>query len=690
MGNKANKTAIESPPQTKLKRDEPIPATNAKEAIERKGYVIVADIGQGGFGKVYKVREKETNEEFAIKETPFLGENGYDQTMREVANGCILNHPNIIKFFEYFINRGTNKLYITMELCEYNLRKWFQQNTRNRSYTEAIRMIRQITAGIEYVHGKNIMHRDLKPENILITNNGQTCKIVDFGLSAVHTSKHSYGKGSLLYVSPEQFNQESYDFKTDVFPLGIIVMEFFTVFDSEKQWLEAIINIQHPHYSKLPKQFFERHKLTSPKKYIEAQNLVMAMTKVHPDQRPTVTEVIKHPFFAVENNVNAPKPEPSQPEKNDRGSNDRNELRRLVQGLILLNLLKDNDDGVNNNDKDIVESDKEDVNNIDKDVVEIDEDVNQTINKTLREIVTQRESNNEREIPESDMLNRIIKQLTYQRINQRQTHRENTNNDEKNRVLCEIISQGQKRRQKILDDIEEKNRMILDIMARRETQLSLLRDEMQEDLRVILDIVMDGDPARSADISLKKTLNDMQKIIMKGFMNLKKVQDLEMLNRKITELMSENQFHRSIYDTMGTKILTLLTRIPAESKADGVSESYKSSVNTTDTTVEEITLSACERYIDNVQLLGRSLTALYYILKSGKNKFQNINRALDFVLRVMIQYPKDTNIQIPATASLSHIVRSEASKHHTDIEVKRKIITQTLNIMHLHQDDMRV
>jgi len=652
MGNNANKTAIDP---TRVTR----PANNANEAIRRKGYVIIAQLGEGGFGKVYKVKAKDSNVMFAIKETPFLGEEGYDRTMREVANGCILNHKNIVKLQEYFIDEGTNKLYLTMELCEFNLRQWFTRTIKNRSYFEGIRMIREIAAGVEYFHGKNIIHRDLKPENILITNN--TCKIADFGLSKINIKPESL-VGTPNYASPEQILFGDCDLKADIYPMGLMVMEFFTIFNNDVDWLNAMKKIQNRN-PEFPEKFFERHKNNSPQKYEEAKNLVLLMTKKNPNERLTIKEVIKHPFIVVQ--TDAPQRESNQV-NNGNGSND---MRQLLAALMLLRRLRDH----NHNEKD-EEDDEADESD------ETDETDNRSENQILSKVLSQRLSEHERSSNESDEIYHILNEVASR--GEEQSNREIINDsNERNRVLSDIITQGHARRQQIFDKIEERNRMILDIMAQGEAQVKQLWDEMQEEMKIIIEIIIDG-KSRDENPYIDQKLKDILMIVLKGNKDLKELRKYEGLNRTITEAMTKHKMHRSIYNHIDDKMRTLIADISVDTDSKEKSES-------TDEDLEDNILVVCEIYTDNAQL-KRSLMTLYHCLKTRAKKFENIKRALDIVLHTIAESPQETQILVAGLAALSHIVKSDELKLDPNVDIKRKIITKVLDAMHAHRDETGV
>src|SRR5258708_33978013 len=130
-------------------------------------YEILAPIGAGGMGEVYRARDPRLGREVAIKVSQ---EEFTDRFEREARAVAALNHPNICHLYDV----GPN--YLVMELIEGESPKG------PLPLDEALRLARQIAAALEAAHEKGIVHRDLKPGNIKITPDG-TGKVLDFGLA---------------------------------------------------------------------------------------------------------------------------------------------------------------------------------------------------------------------------------------------------------------------------------------------------------------------------------------------------------------------------------------------------------------------------------------------------------------------------------------------------------------------------
>ena len=158
-------------------------------------YKIEGNLGEGGYGNVYKVLNKEDNKYYALKEISQYDEDAINE-IKILSN---INHDNIIKYYESFTYTdktfNKEKLCIIMEYCEYgDLRKFINNHKVNNtkiSEDKILQIISDICEGLKEIHSKNIIHRDLKPENIFI-NKDFKIKIGDFGISKKFQKANQY------------------------------------------------------------------------------------------------------------------------------------------------------------------------------------------------------------------------------------------------------------------------------------------------------------------------------------------------------------------------------------------------------------------------------------------------------------------------------------------------------------------
>jgi dipeptidyl aminopeptidase/acylaminoacyl peptidase len=205
-------------------------------------YEIVALLGAGGMGEVYRARDSRLKREVAIKVLPHALSLDVDRLRRfeqEALATAALNHPNILAVFDIGTNQGSP--YVVSELLEgETLRERLRRGPV--AVRKTLDCALQIAHGLAAAHEKGIIHRDLKPENLFLTKDGRV-KILDFGLAkltqtepGVHTSlptaTHGTEAGVVMgtagYMSPEQVRGQAVDARSDIFSFGAILYEMLS------------------------------------------------------------------------------------------------------------------------------------------------------------------------------------------------------------------------------------------------------------------------------------------------------------------------------------------------------------------------------------------------------------------------------------------------------------------------------
>jgi serine/threonine-protein kinase len=195
-------------------------------------YEVLAVLGAGGMGKVYKVRNVISDRVEAMKvllpnlaEQPELGE----RFVREIKLQATLNHPNIAALHTAL--HFENQLLMLMEFVDGITLDELVRGGPLR-LDEAISYIAQVCDALAYAHGKGIIHRDLKPSNMMLTPDG-VVKLLDFGIAKFaqdrSMTKTGFLVGSLPYISPEQIEGlPDIDARTDIYSLGITLYQLVT------------------------------------------------------------------------------------------------------------------------------------------------------------------------------------------------------------------------------------------------------------------------------------------------------------------------------------------------------------------------------------------------------------------------------------------------------------------------------
>jgi len=206
-------------------------------------YEIVAPLGAGGMGEVYRARDTRLNRQVAVKVLPESLSRDADALARferEAQAVAALSHPNILAIHDFGEHGGT-AFAVTELLQGETLRELLSAGSIPLRKT--IDVARQICAGLAAAHAAGIVHRDLKPDNVFVTNDGRV-KILDFGLAKPVASRGAADEthsptvsaytepgtvmGTVGYMSPEQVKAQSVDHRSDIFAFGAVLFEMLT------------------------------------------------------------------------------------------------------------------------------------------------------------------------------------------------------------------------------------------------------------------------------------------------------------------------------------------------------------------------------------------------------------------------------------------------------------------------------
>jgi predicted ATPase/serine/threonine protein kinase len=205
-------------------------------------FEIVAPLGAGGMGEVYRARDTRLERAVAIKLLPAAFSANIDRLQRfeqEARSASALNHPNIVTIYE--LGQDGSSHYIAMELIEgKTLRELLVSGPL--PMRKVIEIAVQVAEGLTKAHEAGITHRDLKPANLMVSDNG-LIKILDFGLAKLASPGEEQSDtgttatpltasgqvlGTVGYMSPEQVGGQRLDFRSDQFSFGLVLYEMVT------------------------------------------------------------------------------------------------------------------------------------------------------------------------------------------------------------------------------------------------------------------------------------------------------------------------------------------------------------------------------------------------------------------------------------------------------------------------------
>ncbi|KAL8690249.1 MAG: hypothetical protein Q9218_004258 [Villophora microphyllina] len=311
-------SAISAEEKRNANRDSQISTSTNNSGMSRRRKTHVGPwhlgktIGKGASGRVRKARHALTGQDAAVKIVSKTVANKLRTTSlahmekllsttdkrgirpipfgieREVCIMKLIEHPNVIGLYDVWENRG--ELYLVLEYVEGG--ELFDHISSNGQLPEdeAVRIFRQIIAGLSYCHRFNICHRDLKPENILLDKH-RNVKLADFGMAVLQPAETPLRTscGSPHYAAPEVIRSEDYrGDRADIWSCGVILYAMLAgclPFDSPGQWEEVIQTVLQGHYT------FPKHMSNY------AQDLIFRMLQMDPKNRIPIKNMWHHPLL---------------------------------------------------------------------------------------------------------------------------------------------------------------------------------------------------------------------------------------------------------------------------------------------------------------------------------------------------------------------------------------------------------
>ncbi|MCZ6696307.1 MAG: protein kinase [Acidobacteria bacterium] len=194
-------------------------------------YEILAEVGRGGMGAIFRGRDVELDETVALKFlSGAISAEMVARLVQEIKTARSVIHPNVVRVFT--LEKWREHRFIVMEYIDgVPLPRWIERTPRP-TLQDRLRLAVQIASALDAAHRKGIIHRDIKPENILVTSAGEA-KVLDFGIARTESNDNrltSTGTilGSPMYMSPEQIQARPLDRRSDIYSLGAVFYFMFT------------------------------------------------------------------------------------------------------------------------------------------------------------------------------------------------------------------------------------------------------------------------------------------------------------------------------------------------------------------------------------------------------------------------------------------------------------------------------
>ncbi|KAL7734495.1 hypothetical protein ACLKA6_010814 [Drosophila palustris] len=267
-----------------------LPYRNYGETIDE--FEVQHLLGKGGFARVYKAKCLRTHQDVAIKmiDKKLIQGSGLSNRVRqEVEIHSRLKHPSVLQLYTFF--QDANYVYLVLELADNGELHRYMNQQMKRPFTEeeASSILRQVVAGLLYLHSHNIMHRDISLSNLLLTRDMQV-KIADFGLATQlkrPDERHMTMCGTPNYISPEVVSHLSHGLPADLWSVGCMLYTLLVgrpPFDTDA--VQSTLNkVVHSDYT-MPTHLS-----------YEVRDLIDKLLRKNPHERISLEQVLRHPFM---------------------------------------------------------------------------------------------------------------------------------------------------------------------------------------------------------------------------------------------------------------------------------------------------------------------------------------------------------------------------------------------------------
>jgi len=247
-----------------------------------------AKLGVGSFASVKLAKEKKSGKQHAIKiicmHPSKVTSSDLHNIRTEITIHRKLEHPNIVKFHDYM--QKDHNVYLILDYAESGNLYSFLHKRKSLSSDEIFRFFHQTCLAIQYLHQNDILHRDLKPENLLLDKT-HNIKLCDFGWATRRiTEKRLTFCGTYEYMAPEIVHKKPYDYRVDVWSLGVLLYE--------------LIHKEAPYKGRslpeITKSLAKSQITFGSQTPADAKDLILRILKTNPSERLSLNQILSHPY----------------------------------------------------------------------------------------------------------------------------------------------------------------------------------------------------------------------------------------------------------------------------------------------------------------------------------------------------------------------------------------------------------
>lgn len=588
-------------------------------------------IGKGSFSSVYKVTHRQTGKTYAIKvidKTKLINSNQTHLIAREISIMYTLNHRHIIKLINHFED-DVNIYLILPVAVKGNLYSHLKKAGRFDERT-ASKFVFETIEAVKYLHSQSprIVHRDIKSENLLLDDHFNVI-LTDFGIANYEDNQGLLKTmcGSSEYMAPEVLKGKSYDYRVDIWGIGILLFELlagYTPFKASSQE-EQILNIK-------------RLKINWPNDFPPmAKNLICKILKLDPSERASLEEIMSHSWF--EKNASFRVKEVGEKDKED------NKGINLEDHLIM----RDREDKI--------------INRIDNNITckpPISNDKQyKTIIKELKdeikELKLQKEKLENDHENENKKNNEIITNF-YERIK------------EKNKYINEIEEKLKDYEQKI--SVNEKENFDKDIKINSlKSMYSTVEKEKEEYIKELT--------------ALKEILQNKEKTYSDEINRLKSLIKIS----EISENKNENNKDLSI--TKSFKVITEILREIKKTfqiyfdKIENQLYEIKQNQNKQIEQSNEILVQHATQFNDTLYKLNSSLKST---IEKSSNKFSNLNTKVVNYLNDKVKQLQEENNLLKQTKNEVDSLKEQIQLLEETKQIQKKELLTNNNLINLYSE----